>query len=53
MNQQLFRTIFGPNLDSNQLTTLGEATVRAKLAVSNTDVRRTWILFGDPSMKIK
>jgi MYXO-CTERM domain-containing protein len=29
--------------------TLGEAAGRAKAGVSDEDVRRTWILFGDPS----
>ena len=34
-------------------TTLGEAIVKAKSAVADTDVRRTFVLFGDPAMKIK
>jgi hypothetical protein len=29
--------------------TLGEAAIAAKAAVTDPDVRRTWILFGDPS----
>jgi hypothetical protein len=32
--------------------TLGEAIRKAKLANSNIDVRRTWILLGDPSMRV-
>jgi hypothetical protein len=33
--------------------TIGEATRNAKQGVADIDVRRTWILFGDPSMKLK
>jgi len=33
--------------------TIGEATKNAKQGVADIDVRRTWILFGDPSMKLK
>lgn len=32
---------------------VGDATTRAKAAVSDLDVRRTWILFGDPSMRLR
>jgi uncharacterized repeat protein (TIGR01451 family) len=48
MNRELFRQLFGAgNL------TIGEAISRAKQATSDTDVRKSWILFGDPSMKLK
>ena len=51
LNQQMFRLVLdSPNAGS---LTLGEATVKAKSAVSDIDIRRTWILFGDPSMKLK
>jgi hypothetical protein len=33
--------------------TVGEATMAAKASVPDTDVRRTWILFGDPAMSIR
>jgi len=33
--------------------TLGEAVRRAKAAVSDQDVRRTWILFGDPTTRLR
>jgi hypothetical protein len=33
--------------------TLGEAVKRAKAACTDPDVRRTWILFGDPTTKLK
>jgi len=47
MNQQLYRLMFEP--DSTQGKTLGDVTLRAKSSVSDRDVRRTWILFGDPT----
>jgi hypothetical protein len=48
MNQQMYRQIF-----SGQPQTLGEATARAKAAVGDIDVRRTWILFGDPTSRLR
>ena len=49
MAQQMFRLIFS---DGTSLT-LGEATSRAKAATGDMDVRRSWILFGDPTMKLR
>jgi hypothetical protein len=48
VNQELYRLLFegGP-------ITLGEATARAKRAVTDADVRRSWILFGDPAMHLR
>jgi hypothetical protein len=51
LNQQMFRAIF--DTGSGKLLTLGEAILRAKALTNDPDVRRTWILFGDPSMKLK
>ncbi|HVN31768.1 MAG TPA: C25 family cysteine peptidase, partial [Thermoanaerobaculaceae bacterium] len=34
-------------------TTLGDATKAAKAATSDMDVRRSWILFGDPTTKLR
>jgi hypothetical protein len=51
LNQQMFRLVLD-SANAGSLT-LGEATVKAKSAVSDIDIRRTWILFGDPSMKLK
>ena len=48
MNQELFRQLFGPTP-----LTIGEAVARAKAAASDQDVRRSWVLFGDPSMGLK
>ena len=46
MFHEFFRQIFSG-------VTLGEAAVRAKAATSDQDVRRSWILFGDPTMKLR
>jgi predicted extracellular nuclease len=50
MNQQLFRLMFNPE---NANLRLGELTTKAKASTGDVDVRRTWILFGDPSMRLK
>jgi len=50
MNQELIRLLFN---DPSQRLTLGEATRRAKSAVKDMDIRRTWIFFGDPTTKLK
>ena len=47
MNVKLYQTLFGA-----QSMALGDVTKQAKTATSDMDVRRTWILLGDPSMKI-
>ena len=45
LNQALIRKL-GKGL------TLGEATSQAKAAASDPDVRRSWILFGDPTTRL-
>jgi uncharacterized repeat protein (TIGR01451 family) len=47
MNQALLS-----NLAANPSIGLGEAILQAKLGISDNDVRRTWILFGDPAMRL-
>lgn len=47
MNQELFRQIF-----SNSSQTLGEAVLKAKKATTDQNVRKSWVFFGDPSMKL-
>jgi hypothetical protein len=48
MGEELFNLLYsGPPI------ALGDATRQAKAATTDLDVRRTWILFGDPSMKIR
>jgi len=48
MNTQLYRSLLG-----NQPMTLGDAVRQAKMATTDFDVRRTWILLGDPAMRLK
>ena len=48
MDQALIRVLYG-----SQPLTLGEAAARAKRAVSDPNVRKTWILFGDPAMDVR
>jgi hypothetical protein len=48
VDQQLFRLLF-----DQSPWTIGEATLKAKSAVRDLDVRRTWILFGDPTMRLR
>ncbi|MCP9494549.1 MAG: C25 family cysteine peptidase [Pyrinomonadaceae bacterium MAG19_C2-C3] len=48
VNQELYRGLFAENS-----MTLGDAVRRAKAATTDSDVRRTWILFGDPSMRFQ
>lgn len=48
MDRELFRQIFG-----GSWTAIGEALRAAKKVVGNPDVRRTWIYFGDPALRLK
>jgi hypothetical protein len=48
MNKELIRLLFG-----RESLTLGEATAKAKKVVSDQDIRRTWILFGDPTTRLR
>ena len=48
MNQEAIRQLF-----SGAGLTIGEVTARAKAATGNADVRRTWILLGDPATKLR
>ena len=48
MNKELIKLLFG-----RDSITLGEATARAKASVTDQDIRKTWILFGDPSTRLK
>jgi len=47
VNVELYRQIFAGS------PTIGDAILKAKLATTDRDVRRTWILFGDPTMKLR
>jgi hypothetical protein len=48
MNEELYRQLFN---GENQ--TIGEATRKAKAAGTDADIRRTWILFGDPAGRLR
>ena len=47
MNRELFRLIF-----QGTYATLGEAVAAAKRVVASQDLRRSWIFFGDPAMRL-
>lgn len=46
MNEAFYQRLFGGSL------TLGEAVAQAKAAALG-DVRRSWVLFGDPTMRLR
>ena len=48
LDKELMRLLF-----SARKPTIGEATAGAKAATGDLDVRRTWILLGDPAMKLE
>jgi hypothetical protein len=48
MSRQLYTTLYG-----SQPIALGDAIKIAKAATFDIDVRRTWVFFGDPSIKIR
>jgi uncharacterized repeat protein (TIGR01451 family) len=47
VNLSLYRQLFGGT------STIGDAILKAKQDTTDADVRRTWILFGDPSLKLQ
>jgi hypothetical protein len=47
MDQALLRT-----LAANPSQSLGRSILTSKLNITDPDVRRTWILFGDPAMRV-
>jgi hypothetical protein len=53
LNQEFLRQCFGKTTAAGKTLTLGEAVLKAKAAVGDPDIRRTWILFGDPSMPLR
>jgi hypothetical protein len=48
MNLELIQLLF-----NGEGLTIGEAVMRAKRIVTNVDIRRTWILFGDPTLRLR
>ncbi|HSO73918.1 MAG TPA: C25 family cysteine peptidase [Blastocatellia bacterium] len=47
MNQEFYRQVF------NARARLGDAAIKAKAATVDVDARRTWLLLGDPTMRVK
>ena len=48
MNEELITLLF-----NGEGMTIGEAVMRAKQIATDRDVRRTWILFGDPTLRLR
>jgi uncharacterized repeat protein (TIGR01451 family) len=40
-------------LSTNQKIPVGRAIIQAKAGITDPDVRRTWVLFGDPTMQLQ
>jgi hypothetical protein len=53
INQQIYRLIFAGFRLQGEPLTLGEAAAKAKSATQDPDVRRTWLLLGDPTMRLR
>jgi hypothetical protein len=47
LSQQFYQQVFSGS------KRLGDATKAAKTSTQDTDVRRTWLLLGDPSMRLR
>jgi hypothetical protein len=47
MNQEMYRQMFASG------TRLGDAALSAKSQIKDYDLRRTWVLFGDPTTRIR
>lgn len=52
MSKEALDRMFNNSLSRPQLA-IGEAIKTAKQLIADRDVRRTWILFGDPTMKLR
>ena len=50
---QMGRELFAQLFRTDTSLTLGQAVIRAKFAAIDPDVRKSWILFGDPTMKLR
>jgi parallel beta-helix repeat protein len=48
LHKAFYKLLFG-----NRGIRLGDAVIRAKASVRDTDVRRTWTLFADPTMRLR
>jgi peptidase C25-like protein len=50
INQQLYRLMFG---SEGQGLGIGELARQAKTSVADPDIRKTWVLLGDPTLRLK
>jgi hypothetical protein len=50
---RMYDLLLNSRKSSGEALTLGEAIVSAKAAVEDSDVRRTYILLGDPAMRLR
>jgi hypothetical protein len=53
LNQEFLRLFLAQSSPGGTPIRLGEAVMKAKAAITDVDIRRTWILFGDPSMPLR
>jgi hypothetical protein len=53
MNQQLYGLLFSHVLGGSKQLTMGEVVALAKAAVTDPDIRRSWIFWGDSTMRLK
>ncbi|MEN3334180.1 MAG: hypothetical protein V7641_3545 [Blastocatellia bacterium] len=53
MNQEMMRQLFSGPATGGKPLTLGEATKQARRLVTDGDVRRSWVLLGDPTMRLR
>jgi hypothetical protein len=51
MNAELIRLLFRG--EHRQNLTIGQAVMQAKRATQDKDVRKTWVLIGDPATRLK
>jgi hypothetical protein len=49
VNRELYRLLF----DAAPQLTIGEAVRRAKQVTADMDIRKTWVLLGDPTLRLK
>ncbi|MEW6129644.1 MAG: C25 family cysteine peptidase [Acidobacteriota bacterium] len=50
LNQNFINRLFN---SAAKRVTIGEAAQQAKTAIADMDIRRTWILLGDPTLRLK
>src|SRR6185295_8264576 len=53
INEEFYWMLFAGNGLKSRPLTIGEAAAKAKAYVTNKDVRQTWVLLGDPAMRLR